>query len=225
MLSESKSVFLKKLSDEVPADRTVLMEEATRIFDFFKTSKLFRWQDANNDCEDRANAICILLDSWNIPNYKGWIFSGYFLKREAGSLTNYWNYHVAALLPVKKDDQVEYYIIDPSTAGALITLEEWSSKVTQTPYNYHFIKRGDIYIFPPKNIEKNNWYKRDKRNFRWTMQGLSGINGVSAIGKAQLFFKKRKVKVTEMLFNNMKKHKLVDPFIAYKEMNKQVERQ
>ena len=207
-VTQQKSIFLPSLSDEIKVYKALTIDEATVIFDFFKSCNLFRWQDANNDCEDRANAICILLDCWNIPNYKGWVFSGYFLKKENSSLNNYWNYHVAALLPVQEDGQITYYIIDPATSGIIITLGEWASLITQSPYSYHFIKNGDVYIFSSKKIEKNKWYKRNKRNLRWTIQGLSGINGVSSIGKAQLFFKKRKVKMTQMLFNDLKKHRL-----------------
>ena len=206
-LLQSKTLFHSALSDEIDTSRTLTPKEAEKVFNFFKNCTLFRWQDANNDCEDRANAICILLDHWKIPNYKGWVFSGYFLRRENGSLTNNWNYHVASLLPVKENEQMKYYIIDPATSAELLTLEEWASAVTHTPFSYHFIKHGNQYIFPPKKIEKNNWYKRDKRNLRWTIQGVSGINGVSSVGKAQLCFKKNKVKLTEQRFNELKKHR------------------
>ncbi len=76
-----------------------------QIFDFFKQHPLFHWNDANNDCEDRANAICILLSKWGIPNYKGWVFGGAYLKREEGSLVNFWNYHVAAALPILENGE------------------------------------------------------------------------------------------------------------------------
>jgi hypothetical protein len=206
-LLQTNTLFYSALSDEVNIAQTLTFSEAEKIFNFFKNCLLFRWQDANNDCEDRANAICILLDEWNIPNYKGWVFSGYFLRKENGSLTNNWNYHVAALLPVRENDQIIYYIIDPATSAALVTLEEWAASVTNKPYSYYFIKHANRYIFPPKTIEKDNWYKRDKRNLRWTIQGLSGINGVSSVGKAQLCFKKNKVKLTEQRFNELKKHR------------------
>jgi hypothetical protein len=206
-LHQSKSIFDQSLSDDVDFNRTVSLAEATALFEFFKTCKLFRWHDANNDCEDRANAICILLNSWNIPNYKGWVFSGYFLKKENSNLNNNWNYHVAALLPVKEDNNINYYIVDPATSEKLITMERWATLVTETSFSYHIIKNADHYIFSPRKIARDNWYKRNKRNHRWTMQGLSGINGVSSIGKAQLCFNKRKVKLTERLFNNLKKHK------------------
>lgn len=203
----SDTIFNHALSDELSDGKHISKQQADSIFNFFKQSKLFRWQDANNDCEDRANAICMLLDAWNIPNYKGWVFSGYFHNKESGSLANTWNYHVAALLPVSEHNQVNCYIIDPATVDSLATIDYWASNITAIPYSYYFIKQSHYYIFPGKKIEKDNWYKRNKRNYRWTMQGLSGINGVSSIGKAQLSFKKERVKAAQRAFTALKHNK------------------
>ncbi|HEX8358045.1 MAG TPA: protein-glutamine glutaminase family protein, partial [Segetibacter sp.] len=149
-------------------------------------------------------AICMLLDSWNISNGKGWVFSGYFFKKK-GFLKNLWVYHVAALLPVKEENRVTFYMVDPATYHRLATLSEWAENVTDNPHGYYLIKQGSVYIFPAKNLRKNNWYERNKRNYRWTIQGLAGINGVSSTGKAQLRFNKRKVARTEKIFEKLKK--------------------
>jgi hypothetical protein len=202
----SKSVLYTPLTDELTTDKYIDKQKATQVFNFFSQCPLFRWRDANNDCEDRANAICILLDHWNIPNYKGWVFSGYFLNRESGSLINSWNYHVAALLPVLENQQVVYYIIDPATSIQLLTIEDWATSITDMPFSYHFIRNSAYYIFPVK-VKKDPWFKRNKRNYRWTMQGLSGINGVSSIGKVQLTFMKKRVKNAERAFNKLKCNK------------------
>ena len=177
-------------------------QQAEKLFTYFKDNPLFRWQDANNDCEDRANAICILLDEWKIQNGKGWVFSGYVFKK-IGYLKNLWKYHVAALLPVKEGEEINYYIIDPATSGKLVTVEEWAANVTDNPHSYYLIKNGDYYIFNPRKIEKNNWYKRNKGNYNWTIQGLSGINGVSSKGKAQLAFNKKNLLKTKKLFKEL----------------------
>src|SRR4051794_10866211 len=198
----SKSLFYAPLTDKLIADKHIDKQQATQLFNFFMQCPLFRWRDANNDCEDRANAICMLLDEWGIPNYKGWVFSGYFLKRESGSLINSWNYHVAALLPVLENQQLIYYIIDAATSIQLVTIEDWASNITNIPFSYHFIRNSAYYIFPTK-VEKDPWFKRNKRNYGWTMQGLSGINGVSSIGKAQLTFMKKRVKKAELAFNKL----------------------
>jgi len=207
----SKTIFDYTLTDELSADKSITRQQAESLFDFFRQSDLFRWKDGNNDCEDRANAICILLDEWNIPNYKGWVFSGYFYKNTSGSLINFWNYHVAALLPVDENNTIKYYILDPATADNLVDINNWAASITDIPYSYNFIKHSSYYIFSGRKIGKDNWYKRNKRNFRWTMQGLSGINGMSCIGKAQLSFKKERVKATERAFIKLKHNK--PPFV------------
>jgi hypothetical protein len=105
----------RSLSDEILSGNAITKQVAEKLFVFFKNCPLFRWADANNDCEDRANAICILLDQWEMQNGKGWVFSGYVFKK-TGFLKNLWKYHVAALLPVREGDEVTYYIIDPATS-------------------------------------------------------------------------------------------------------------
>ncbi len=100
-------------------------------------------------------------------------------------------------------NKVTCYIIDPATTDELVTIEEWASNVTDNPHSYHLVKKGDYYIFNERKIEKNNWYKRNKGNYNWTMQGLSGINGVSSIGKAQLAFNKKRLLKTKKLFREL----------------------
>ncbi|MGI8636719.1 MAG: hypothetical protein ACR2KZ_15085, partial [Segetibacter sp.] len=63
-----------------------------------------------------------------------------------------------------------------------------------------------VYIFP-KKISKEPWYERNKRNYNWTIQGLSGINGLSTKGKAQLRFNKKRVLKTMQLFGELRKSK------------------
>src|SRR3982751_5946806 len=149
-----KTIYEAFLSDVAINTETILKEQAERIFNYFKGNPLFRWRDANNDCEDRANAICILLDEWQIPNFKAWVFAGSYLKKEEGSLVNLWNYHVAALLPVSENGSTVFYVIDPATSRALETIANWAEKVTGTAWSYYLIKTGDYYIFPNGKICK-----------------------------------------------------------------------
>lgn len=201
-----KTLFSATLSDELETVNAITKKEAEKLFTFFRNNNIFRWDDANNDCEDRANAICILLDEWKIPNGKGWVFSGYVFKK-IGYLKNLWKYHVAPLIPVREGEKTVCYIIDPATSVQLVTIEEWAANITDNPHSYYLIKRGDNYIFNSGKIEKDNWHKRNRRNYNWTMQGLSGINGVSSTGKAQLAFNKKKVPETKRLFAELKNNK------------------
>lgn len=202
----SKTIFASALSDKIETDNPLTKEQAEQIFSYFKQNLLFRWTDANNDCEDRANALCILLDSWKISNCKGWVFSGYVFRKN-GFLKNLWKYHVAAALPVIESGNIMLYIIDPSTSSSLIPVEEWASNVTDNPHSYYLIKRGDYYIFDARKITKEKWYKRNNRNYNWTMQGLAGINGISSKGKAQLCFAKGRLQKTARLFRKLKTEK------------------
>ncbi len=198
-----KTLFDQSISDEIGTGNSISKAEIEKLFSFFKACETFRWQDANNDCEDRANAICLLLDEWKIPNGKGWVFSGYVFNK-IGYLKNLWRYHVAATLPLMENGEIVYYIIDPATNEHLTTVADWAANVTDNPHSYYIIKKGEYYIFNEKKIKKNNWYKRNKGNYNWTMQGLSGINGISSKGKAQLAFKKNKVRKTKKDFNELR---------------------
>lgn len=199
----SKTVFESDLSDEIANDLYMSKPEADALFLYFQTSPLFIWNDIHN-CEDRAEAIAILLNHWGIPHYKGWVFSGFFLKNETGTLANWWNYHVAAILPVKENNSIVFYVIDPAHSQQLETLAHWSEQVTLDANSYHIIKWGNAYIFPTGKIKKSNWHLRNKQNLKWTMQGLAGINGVSITGKAQVAFNKFRVKRTIQRFTALK---------------------
>ena len=209
--SPPQTIFDYSLADEQLPAEPVTRQEAEAVFTYFKDSPLFRWSDANNDCEDRANAICILLHAWGYPYYKAWVFSGAFRQRDWGDLTNCWNYHVAALLPVQLEQELIFYVIDPATSPSLVPIDQWALQITASGTSYHFIKKGDVYIFPPATILRDNWYRWNKRNFNWTMQGLSGINGVSQRGRAQLAFNKQRVERTLRAFRKIRCERPLPP--------------
>ena len=75
------SLFEYLLSDVIVTDNTVSKARAEQLFSFFKQQPLFKWNETHNGCEARADAVCVLLDEWQIPNYKAWVFSGEYLKK------------------------------------------------------------------------------------------------------------------------------------------------
>ncbi|MEQ1797714.1 MAG: protein-glutamine glutaminase family protein [Lacibacter sp.] len=198
------TLFEYVLSDATAVDQTVTKTDAEKLFQFFKNCPLFKWGDTHNNCEARAEAVCVLLDEWHVPNYKGWVFSGAFLKNHVGGLKQLWNYHVATMLQVMEDGEMKHYIIDPATGSNLQTINDWAANVTDYPHSYHLVKTADNYIFPTGRIFKDNWHKRNKQNRKWLIQGLAGINGVSSTGKAQLCFRKNKVKLTAARFSGLR---------------------
>ncbi|MEJ7767418.1 MAG: protein-glutamine glutaminase family protein [Chitinophagaceae bacterium] len=204
--SKKHSLLVQALSDKVTPIKVLSYAEAEQLFDFFKKNPLFKWSDVNNNCENRAEAISLLLGEWNIVHFKAWVVSGSLIRKGgSGYLANNWKYHVAAIVPVQEMNDVVYYVIDPATSGNLAMLADWAHSVTHEPFSYHLIKRGDQYIFKPGKIRKGKWYERSRQNYKWTMQGLSGINGLSSTGKAYLTFKKNKVQKTALKFDMLKK--------------------
>ncbi len=203
------TLFDSVLSDTGFPEKTVSKKQAEQLFIFFKQHRLFNWKNANNGCEGRADAICVLLDEWDIPNYKGWVFGGAYLKNHVGELKQNWNYHVAAVVPVMQDGLVLHYVLDPATSNSLLLIEEWAAAITQLPHSYYFTRQSHWYIFPNKYISTSKWHSRNKQNRKWMIQCLAGINSLTATGKAKLCFNKIGLRNTLSAFKQMKKEKPV----------------
>lgn len=181
-------------------------QEADQLFIFFKRHPLFNWKNDHNGCEGRADAVCVLLDEWAIPNYKAWVFSGAYLRKHVGALKQNWKYHVAAVLPVEEEEQIKYYVLDPSTGSALQLMEDWAAGVTLIPHSYYFLRESHWYIYPHKNIATEKWNTRNQQNRKWMIQCLAGINGLSASGKARLCFNKAAINKIKANFDKAKKN-------------------
>jgi hypothetical protein len=195
------------LSDIDMPPYTVSKELAEQLFIFFKQHPLFNWTKSNNGCEGRADAVCVLLDEWHIPNYKGWVFGGAYLKQHVGALKQNWKYHVAAMLAVRENGQVVHYILDPATANTLQPIDAWAASITELPHSYYFTREAHWYIFPDKNISTKKWNTRNKQNRKWMIQCLTGINGLTSTGKAILSFNKERIKNTVVAFRKAKLQK------------------
>lgn len=205
------TLFDYQLSDETDQGQTISKQQAETIMSFFAKQPLFTWTENHNGCEARADAICVLLEAWNVPNYKAWVFSGYFLKKHVGGLKQNWNYHVAPMLQVAEDGKLVCYVVDPATSSVLQTMYDWAVGVTDYPHSYHLIKDANRYIFSDKKITAGNWNARNRQNRKWMIQGLAGINGLNAKGKAALVFNKGRIKKTWHAFSALKKE---NPFVA-----------
>ncbi len=194
------TLFDYVLSDVTQNHRTIDPQTAEHIFNFSKNCSLFNWNDINNNCEARADALSILLTKWKIPHYKAWVFSGAFLKNHIGGLKQNWNYHVAVLLQVQTNNNIEHLVVDPSTQDTLQNMVSWAENITAFAHSYHLIKLPEYYIFHNKKVEQYNWHKRNKQNKKWVIQGLAGINGLSPKGKSQLCFNKKRIAITAAKF-------------------------
>jgi len=195
MITIVPTLFDARLSDIGSPTHTISKTQAQQLFTFFAAHTLFNWKASNNGCEGRADAVCVLLEEWGIPNYKAWVFGGsYFKKNHVGELKQNWNYHVAPVLPVEENGQLVYYVLDPSTGNALQAVEAWAADITLLPHSYHCIRQSHWYIFPATNISTEKWNTRNRQNRKWMIQCLAGINGLTATGRARLVFNKTRIK-------------------------------
>ncbi|MET0393231.1 MAG: protein-glutamine glutaminase family protein [Chitinophagaceae bacterium] len=202
------ALFDYLLSDVGFPRHTMSREQANKLFDYFRQHPLFNWKNANNGCEGRADAVCVLLDEWKIPNHKGWAFGGSYLKKNhVGELKQNWKYHVAPVLPVEEEGQIRFYILDPATADSLQLIGEWAAAITLVPHSYYFIRQSHWYIFPAQNIGTSKWNTRNRQNRKWMIQCLAGINGLTAAGKARLCFHKPLLKNIAASFEKVKRDK------------------
>ena len=198
------TLFEYRLSDITDSAKTVSKQQAETIMQFFAEQPLFNWNRSNNGCEARADAVSVLLDHWRIPHYKAWVFSGKYLKNHLGGLKQNWNYHVAVLLQVDEAGELIQYIIDPATSSQLQTFYNWSSGITDFAHSYQVIKEPHWYIFAGEKITAHNWHNRNRQNRKWMIQGLAGINGLNAKGKAALVFNKPRIIKTALAFEKLK---------------------
>jgi Glutaminase len=201
------TLFDHQLSDITDSSKTVSKALAEKLMVFFATHPMFNWRNSHNGCEARADAVCILLQEWGIPNYKAWVFSGKYLKNHIGGLKQNWNYHVAAMLQVMETGQLVHYIIDPATSAGLQTFYNWAAGITEYPHSYQLVKEAHWYIFSDKKITANNWNSRNRQNRKWMIQGLAGVNSLSAKGRAALVFNKARIKKTLVTFEKLKREK------------------
>ena len=209
------AVLLKNESIEISDSIFTTKNKAKSYFDFFSNSDTFKWkEDLENNCEDRANAVSILLDEWGIPNYKVWIFNSSFLNKGKSKLCGdcpnsiCWGFHVATIIPYKENNKVKHIVIDPATLNSSNNISFWAKNITCSGTNYYLITDGNKYIWSKKGAEfsKETFWVRNEKNFKWTMQGLAGINGKSIGGKMSLLFGNKEVKKTKKKFNYLLKN-------------------
>lgn len=190
-------------------ENAITVDQADKIFKFFKTEQLFKWND-NNNCEDRANAVSLILDSWKIPNYKVWIFSGNFLKLNQGRLNRGWKYHVAVGIPTNTGELLVIdYAIPPIDSPK--TVQIWANDLVKSPNGYYFVTKNNLYnwsLKKSKPFSLDSFYLTNNENFEYTIEGLTGFNGGSSsplnfLNRIGLGEKKKEAKARlEFLKNN-----------------------
>lgn len=166
------------LCEQIPTSK-ICKHKADTLFDIIRSSKAFDWSDKNNNCEDRANAVSLILDSWNIPNGKAWIFQGSTFDKTKfkGNLGGY-TYHVATCILVSNANSVDTFIIDPlMNSSKLLAIKEWAELIAVSPVNVYFIT-SNRYYQQSKVCPTPNWKMRDEY-FDDTIDGLTRYNNFS----------------------------------------------
>ena len=172
------AIHYKKLFDTIEIN-PICQNKADTIFKIFTESPCFDWSDRKNNCEDRANAIALILDKWKISNGKIWLFGGKNAKYgdKKGTLKG-WSYHVASCIFTSKNNKIDTLIIDPLTnSNKLLTIKEWTNLITKSPTNIYFLTRNDKY--QQENISLNPKWKYSRDYFETTIEGLTGYNNYS----------------------------------------------
>lgn len=176
--NSQKAELYRPLTEEI-TESGLCRKKADILFNIIKRSGAFNWNDSNNNCEDRANAVSLILDSWNIPNGKAWIFQGVTFdpSNYQGTLGGY-TYHVASCILVKDGDNTEYLIIDPlMNREKLQTVQDWADKIATKAMNV-FILTSNKHYQQTKVGPDLTWKERED-HFEDTMNGLTKYNNFS----------------------------------------------
>jgi hypothetical protein len=214
VLFSQNTQLLEESSNDLDSSQFVSHSIAQKYYSFFEESDLFIWTDVANNCEDRANAVSILLDAWDVPNYKVWIFNGSFLKKEKSKLCGdcpdniCWGFHVATVIPYKENGTFKHCVVDPATLDKKSSVNEWGENLTCSGTTYYMFTNGKKYIFSKSGTQfgKDTFWNRNSKNLKWTFEGLAGINGKNfwhAMGKP---FKKKKIKKLKADFARLKEN-------------------
>lgn len=200
----SLSLYEYFLSDRIADIVPLQPANAQGIFKWLATQPIFGWHRQHNFCEARAEAASLLLKHAGIPHAKCWVFGAAFLRKGyVGGLLNNWNYHVAVAVPVLEQGQLCWWILDPAACTAPIPMLQWAEAATAYPHSYHCIRQPQYFIFPDRKPYKKDWYKRNQRNYRWTIQGLAGIYSRNSIGRAKLAFCKKTIRGYKQAFEQL----------------------
>lgn len=197
----SQKAELYKPLNETLALNPICMPLADSLNNTFIHSKSFDWTDRQNNCEDRANAVSILLENWGVSNGKAWCFGGKNAKYKNGKGTlKGWSYHVAAFVLVKRNNLIDTLIIDPLTSKKLLSINEWANEISSTKGNLYFITDNKKY--QQNSVSLNPTWKLSSANYDNTIKGLTRYNNFSSRQKRKTkkYYEKRIITVAKAFY-------------------------
>ena len=104
--------------------RTISFEKAQALFDQAKQMKDIAWNYKTDGCYARAHLVARRFEAQGIDVGKAWIAGDLKVPEENLS----WIFHTAPIVYVEdKKGNIERYVIDPSLAKNVVTVNQWSS--------------------------------------------------------------------------------------------------
>jgi hypothetical protein len=110
--------------------KTVSIEVAEKLFSFLKTQADIPYDMPQDGCYARAHVMARLLEANGIESRKAFVF-GILIVDSIFSRTGKlrWNYHVAPMIQVAINGEVEDRILDPSISTGPLTTDQWFAKM------------------------------------------------------------------------------------------------
>jgi hypothetical protein len=202
-LSFSQKADFYKPLDQPVSLTPICIELAEKLNEtLLNAKKCFDWKDRSNNCEDRANAACILLDEWGISNAKAWCFAGKSAgyKNGKGKLKG-WSYHVGALVIVEHEGQIDTMVIDPLTSPTeLLTIRKWADTISFNQGNLYFTTGNNRY--QQNAVALKTTWKDSKDYYDATIKGLTRYNDYNNRQKRKTldYLMERIVRVTKEFY-------------------------
>ena len=177
--SQHKAVLYKALCEEITLN-PICKNQLDSIYYLLNQSNghPFDWTDTKNNCEDRANAVSLILSKWGIANAKAWVFNGKQTRYSKTGLLKGWGYHVGCCVLVKINNANDTIIIDPLTSRSALTIQQWADTISKSSTNLYFITESNKY--QQDSISLNpTWKICDTAIIKRTIEGLTRYNDFS----------------------------------------------
>lgn len=140
--------------------KTITLKEASSIFDFLKHKSQIEFNYPQGNCDDRAHAMCLLLDSLKISNFKIWNFAPSKTTLLTHDLlkvkdknnfdpdgTIAWGYHVApAIWVTNPKGGKDTIVLDPSLFNTPVKYSTWLNVQGSKASLYTFLD-NEWYLF------------------------------------------------------------------------------
>jgi hypothetical protein len=111
------------------AKKAITYKRAQELFNYAKSMKDIAWNYKEDGCYARAHLMAKRFKAQGIQVDKAWLKGELQLKPQKGSLIQ-WGFHVAPVVYIKnKKEQIEKYIIDPSTFDNPVPVKVWAKKL------------------------------------------------------------------------------------------------